>query len=99
MWIRNLICNDIVLDFIVLRNLYELDATLAPVAQRLDPIARAQVKIRLDVLVMSRIAIALHQAEAAGMLVHEPIDAQRVRIHQRTPGPLPRSGLGLQSVA
>src|SRR5262249_3846014 len=84
--------------FFVRRNLHELNAPLAPVPQRLDPVAWPQVEVRLGVLVMSRISIALHKTEAVRVLVHEPVDAQRVWVDQRAPRPLAGSGLCLEAV-
>src|SRR5690348_2532085 len=48
---------------------------------------------------MSRITIALRQSVAARMLVHEAVHPQGGWIDQRSPGPLARSGLGLQAIA
>ena len=56
------------------RDLDQLDPALAPAAGRLDPVARAQVIEGLEVLVVLEDAVALHQAEAARIVVEEGRD-------------------------
>src|SRR6185369_9539578 len=66
----------------------ELYATVAPVAVRLDPRARAQLRMRLEVLVIRERTIALKQAEAARIVHLHPARADRRRVVERTPQPL-----------
>ena len=63
----------------------ELRAALAPVTERLDPVAGPTLEVRDRVLVVTEVPIALNQAEAVRLLVHEPVDAQLTRIAQGSP--------------
>ena len=57
----------------------------APVADRLDPGARAALVARLQILVGAEIALALHQAEAARIVVDEGADLKVGRVVERAP--------------
>ena len=62
--------DDVVVDLVVGRDLDQLHRAFAPVAQRLDPQARAAV-VADAVQVMVELAVALQQAEAARDCVGE----------------------------
>src|SRR3546814_2486824 len=70
----------------------ELRGTLAPAATRLDPGARPARILKVEVEVAAAVAVALHQAEAARVLVAEGADLQGSPVGQRTPDPLAPAG-------
>ena len=90
--------DDVVVGLVRGRDLDELDAPLAPLADRLDPVARPLVVMRLEVLVVLEDPVALHQAEAARVGVDEGRDRLPGRVAQRTPDPLARAGMDEQPV-
>src|SRR4029077_17460478 len=97
--VRHPIGDHVVVDLLIARYLDELYATLAPVAERLHPVARPGLVLGFDVLIVRKVAVALGEAEAVGVLVHESIDAQVARIAERTPDPLPVSRFAHEAVA
>src|SRR5207248_5605579 len=63
--------DDVVVNFLLAGDLNEEDAAFAPVADRLDPQARAFLVMRFEILIIAEIALALDQADAARIAVDE----------------------------
>ena len=63
--------DDVVVGLVRRRDLDQLDPALAPLADGLDPVAGALVVMRLEILVVLEHPVALHQAEAARIVVAE----------------------------
>src|SRR5690606_35849148 len=61
-------------------DLDQVDLTLAPGVERLDPAAGALFVAGLEVLVVLEAALALHQAEAARIVILEAAVLDRARI-------------------
>ncbi len=80
--------HDVVVGLVLGRDLGEFDASLAPFADRLDPVAGPLVIMGLKILVVFEDPIALHQAEAAGIVVAEGRDRLLGRVAQWPPDPL-----------
>ncbi|MDT4845631.1 hypothetical protein FQZ97_796240 [compost metagenome] len=78
--------------------LHQLHAALAPVAQRLDPGARAAFVARFHVFIAGEAAVALHEAEAAWVLHGERADRDGLRPLQRAPQPFAFAGEHHQTV-
>ena len=63
--------DDVVGGFVLGRKFDQLDLAGAPVMRRLDPVARALLLGQFDVGVILEVAVALHQAETAGIGVEK----------------------------
>ena len=81
------------------RDLDQHHRSLAPVRVRADPDRWPTLVERARVLVVVELAVALHQAEALRILVHEGRKLQRGRVVQRPPQPVVGAGQHLQPVA
>src|SRR4051812_38113218 len=86
--LRSPIGQDVVVDLGFARDLDQLDGALAPLADRLDPQARAALPALLVVLEGGVVALALDEAEALRILVEEDRDLQRLGVLERAPDPL-----------
>ena len=73
------------MDLRVRRDLGQHDGALAPVADGLDPQAGPALEVGLEVLVVGRVAVALHEAEPARPLVREGADLEPGRVRERSP--------------
>src|SRR3954471_20449733 len=71
----------------------------APVADRLDEGARAALVTRLQILIRAKIALPLHQAEAARVVIDESADLKIGGIVERTPDLLALPILDRETVA
>src|SRR5690606_12552504 len=77
--------HDVVGELVGRRQLDQVDLARAPGPQRLHPAVRALLVGRLQVLVVLEAALALHQGEAARIVVLEAAVLDRARIAQWTP--------------
>src|SRR6185437_3981873 len=90
---------DIVVYFLIAGYFDELDTTPAPIAERLNPIARPPLELRVRILIVREVPVPLNQSEALGVIVHVAVDLKLRRIVQRPPQPLTRARLHHQAVA
>ena len=86
--LRHPIGDDVIVDFVARRDLYELHGTFAPIATGLDPYARTLVVKRAVVLVLAKPALALEKAEALRMRIEKCARLNGKRIVERPPNPL-----------
>ncbi len=91
--------DDIVVDLAIGGNLHQLHGARAPAAFRLNPDAGALVVPGAVILVVGKVAVALHQAEAPGAVVLEAVDLHLGWIDQWPPQPLALAGPQRQAVA
>src|ERR1700730_4204763 len=66
--------NDVVVNFLLARDLDQANIALPPVADRLRPQARAPFVVRLEILIRRIIALALHEAKGAGIGIAKRAD-------------------------
>ena len=76
----------------VCRDLDQHHRAGAPIAYRFYPHAGTQFVARVEILVVGEIAIALHEAEALGIVIDEARNAQPLGIDHRSPQPLAGTG-------
>src|SRR5690606_16897609 len=84
--------DDIVVDLALGRDLDQEDLALAPIPDRLYPQARPLFVTRLEILVAGEAPLALHEAEAARVVIDEARYLQVLRVRQRAPQPLVAAG-------
>src|SRR5215472_12163314 len=78
-------CDDVVVNLLLGRDLDQLHGAVAPIADRLDPQARALLVARLEILIGPKIVLALQESEAARIGVREGRDLQVTRVVERAP--------------
>src|SRR4029079_17184331 len=83
---------DIVVHLAAGGDLDQLDMAGTPVADRLDPQSGPALVARLEIAIVGKVALALHQPETARPMVEEGENLQRLRMGQRSPQPLAATG-------
>ena len=75
----------VVVDFPIARYLHQLHNTVAPIADRLDPGRGPTLVVRLQILIIGKLPLTLHQPKATHAVVSKRADLQRVRVGKRSP--------------
>src|SRR3546814_18314407 len=83
---------DVVVALGIAGDLDELRHTFAPAVERLDPGARSALVVKVEIDVAAAVAVALHETEAARVLVAEGADLESRPVGQWPPEPLPPGG-------
>src|SRR3546814_3837296 len=83
---------DVVVALGIAGDLDELRHTFAPAVERLDPGARSALVVKVEIDVAAAVAVALHETEAARVLVAEGADLESRPVGQWPPDPLAPAG-------